>query len=144
MNLDKILDEWDIDSNINEGDIGSAAIETSKLHAKYVRYLSNCKLRQVKMETELAQLRQIKFRYYRGELSREELSDLGWEQWRYAKPLKNEMDEFLKGDKDLTDRSLRLDYNKAMIGALESIIKEINNRHYSIKNWIEYRKFIQA
>lgn len=56
------------------------------------------KLRITKTQNQYDTLRQTKFRYYRGELSREELREMNWEPWQYNKPLKNEMDEHLKGE----------------------------------------------
>ena len=54
-------------------------------------------------------LRKNKFRLYRGELSRDELTNLAWEQWQGVKPLKNEMDEFLSGDTELNTLRVKID-----------------------------------
>jgi len=104
--------------------------------------LMNTKLRFSKTKVDYNTLRKNKFRYYRGELSRQELLDLGWEQWQYTKPLKNEMDEFLKGDEHITAMDLKLEYLTATIYLLESILKSIADRTWSIKNCIQYKAFL--
>jgi len=75
-------------------------------------------------------------------MSREELTDLGWSQWQGNKPIKSEMDEFLKGDIDLMKIQSRIDYLKVMIETLESIMTEIRNRAWVIKNSITWKQFI--
>jgi hypothetical protein len=75
-------------------------------------------------------------------MSREELSELGWNQWQGNKPIKSEMDEFLKGDVDLMKIQSRIDYLKIMIETLESIMTEIRNRAWTIKNSIAWKQFL--
>jgi hypothetical protein len=87
-------------------------------------------------------LRKNKFRLYRGELSRDELTDLGWEQWQGVKPLKNEMDEFLSGDTELNTLRVKIDYLETMIYFLESVLGQIKARDWQIKSAIEWKKFL--
>ena len=87
-------------------------------------------------------MRKAKFRYYRGEMSREELTDLGWAQWQGVKPLKNEMDEFLTGDEDLNQLEVKIKYLETMIYLLESILQQIKARDWQIKTAVEWKKFL--
>ena len=87
-------------------------------------------------------LRKNKFRLYRGELSREELAALGWEQWQGVKPLKNEMDEFLQGDNELNVMRVKIDYLETMIYFLESVLGQIKARDWQIKTAVEWKKFL--
>lgn len=140
--LDEITALWDIDSTIDSNHLDDESVKTAKLHAKYISLLMNTKLRFSKTKVDYNTLRKNKFRYYRGELSRQELLDLGWDQWQYTKPLKNEMDEFLKGDSDITAMDLKLEYLTASIYLLESILKSIADRTWSIRNCIQYKAFL--
>jgi hypothetical protein len=144
MLLDTILDEWDQDSSIDDNHLDISSLKTSIIHSKYVRYLSHAKLKHSALNNEYNTLRQVKFRYYRGELSREELSQYGWFQWQGVKPIKSEIEELLTGDKDLNKLKAKIDYTKTMIDALEMILKEISNRHWAIRNSIEYKKFMSG
>jgi hypothetical protein len=87
-------------------------------------------------------LRKAKFRYYRGELSRDELNELGWVQWQGVKPLKNEMDEFLTGDTDLNTLRVKIDYLETMIYLLESILGQIKARDWQLKTAVEWKRFL--
>ena len=140
--LDEITALWDIDSEINQNHLDDESVKTAKLHSKYINLLMNTKLRFSKTKSDYNTLRKNKFRYYRGELSKQELTELGWTQWQYTKPLKNEMDEFLKGDEHITAMDLKLEYLTATIYLLESILKSISDRTWSIKNCISYKTFL--
>ena len=110
MRIEDLQNEWTQDCVIDDDHLGEASTITPSLHAKWIQYLTEAKLRLAKYHAEHATLRKNKFRYYRGELSREQLAELGWEQWQGIKPLKNEMDEFLSGDEDLNQLNLKVEY----------------------------------
>lgn len=140
--IEEIQNLWDIDSNIDSNHLDDESVKTAKLHAKYISILMNTKLRYSKSKVDYNTLRKNKFRYYRGELSKQELLDLGWQQWQFTKPLKNEMDEFLKGDEHITAMDLKIEYLTTTIYLLESILKSIADRTWSIKNCIQYKAFL--
>lgn len=142
MKLDDILVMWEADSSIDDNYLGEASTNTAKLHAKYLKLLVDAKLRKTKLDIDLNALRKTKIRYYRGELTRQELADLGWEQWQYNKPLKAEMDEFLKGDEDLAKIQTRLDYIDTLVYALESIMQQIKQRDFQLSNGIKWKQFL--
>lgn len=142
MTLDEILEMWEADSFIDDNHLDQVSVTTAKLHAKYLKIFMNFRLKKIKLDTEYNTLRKNKMRYYRGELSRQELADLGWEQWQYNKPLKAEMDEFLKGDEDLNKLIIRQEYIGTIVYALESIMGQIKQRDWQCKNSIEFKKFL--
>lgn len=142
MKIDDILIMWEADCHIDDNHLGESSIKTAKLHAKYLKLLVEAKMRKSKIESDYNSLRKTKIRYYRGELSREELKELGWEPWQYNKPLKAEMDEFLKGDSDLSVFSTRLDIIETLVFALESILQQIKQRDWQIKNAITWKQFL--
>ena len=74
-------------------------------------------------------------------MSRDELENEGWLQWQGAKPLKNEIDEFLQGDADLISLQDKVEYFKTVLYQLEQIIRSINSRTWDIKSSIEWTKF---
>jgi hypothetical protein len=75
-------------------------------------------------------------------MGKQELEDLNWNQWQGNKPLKNEMDEFLEGDSDLNKITIKCEYIKGMIEALESILGQIKARDWQIRNAIQWKQFI--
>ena len=142
MNIEQLQEMWESDSDIDDNYLGEHATKTPKLHAKYVKILVQIKLKHTKLQSEYNMLRKNKFRYYRGEMSRDELQQFEWNQWQGVKPLKNEMDEFLTGDEDLNTLQVKIDYLETMIYLLESILGQIKARDWQIKSAIEWKKFL--
>jgi hypothetical protein len=142
MNIEEIQTMWEQDSIIDDNHLGEASTETAKVHSKYIKLMVGVKLKLTKARGDYNILRKNKFRYYRGELSREELADLGWQQYQLIKPLKNEMDEFLQGDQDLITLNTRIEYLETMGYLLEGILGQIKARDWQLKNSIEWKKFL--
>ena len=128
MNIEEIQQMWEQDSIIDDNHLGEASTETAKVHSKYIKLMVGVKLKLTKARGDYNILRKNKFRYYRGELSREELAQLGWQQYQLIKPLKNEMDEFLQGDQDLITLNTRIEYLETMGYLLEGILGQIKAR----------------
>jgi len=144
MQIDEILNMWDKDCLIDDNHLDTSSIRTASLHSKYLRILVNTKLKLTKLNSEYASLRKMKIKYYRGELTKEELEWCGWKQYLYNKPLKSEMEEVLNGDSDLLTCLNKIKYIEAVISALESIMNQIKQRDWQIENSIEYKKFISG
>jgi hypothetical protein len=144
MKLSDIQSMWAEDARIDETNLSASSLNIPNLHAKYLALLSNTKLSLRKAESDYFRLRKKKYRYYRGEMSKQELLDEGWEQWLGAKPLKNEMDEFLSTDDDLLLLQDKVEYFKTVIFHLEQIMKSLNSRTWDIKNSIEFMKWSQG
>lgn len=142
MNLEQLMQMWKEDCTIDDDHLGEASTETPNLHSKYIDYLVSYKLKLAKQKAEFNKLRKTKFRYYRGELSREELVALGWDQWQGTKPLKNEMDEFLQGDEELIVQEQKVEYLNTIVYFLESVISQIRSRDFQIKNAITWKQFL--
>lgn len=141
MKLTEIHEMWAKDSKINDLDLGKSSTQTAELHAKYLNLLTNSKLQLRKYEADYLRLRRTKFKYYRGEMTREELEEYGWDQFQGIKPLKNEMDEIINCDEDIIKSVDKVEYIKAVLYQLEQIIRSLNGRAWEIKNAIEWTKF---
>lgn len=142
MKIDEIQAMWEQDCQIDNNFLGEAATITPTYHSKYIKLLIDAKLKLSKYNSDYNQLRKTKFRYYRGEMSRQELSELEWDQYQGVKPLKNEMDEILTGDSELNNIQMKIEYLNSMIYLLESILGQIRSRDFQIKNGIEWKKFL--
>jgi hypothetical protein len=142
MNLEELHDLWEEDCVIDDDRLDRASVKTPNLHAKYLRFLIQHKMKLAALQSEYNIVRQKKFRYYRGEMPKVELEELKWNQWQGNKPLKNEMDEFLEGDSDLNKIKIKCEYIKGMIEALESILGQIKARDWQIRNAIQWKQFV--
>lgn len=141
MKLTDLQEMWTEDCKINELNLGQESVKTPNLHAKYLNLLTSTKLNLRKAESDYLNCRRKKYKYYRGEMTREELEEEGWEQWQGNKPLKNEMDEFLQVDTDLVKYGDKIEYFKTILYQLEQILRSLNSRTWDIKNAIEWSKF---
>lgn len=142
MNIEQLQEEWEKDCQIDDNYLGEQSTATPKLHSKYVKLLVGVKLKLTKLTADYNVLRKNKFRYYRGEMGREELTNYGWAQWQGVKPLKNEMDEFLTGDNELNTMKVKIEYLETMIYLLESILQQIKARDWQIKTHVEWKRFL--
>jgi hypothetical protein len=93
------------------------------------------------MKAELKKKRRVLMEYYLGELDRDELDELGRDQF-YKKLLKNEVDLYIDSDDLLTEVSLKVALQQEKVDYLDSVIRQINNRGYQIKNALEWNRFI--
>lgn len=141
MKLNEIQEMWVEDSRINETNLGHEAARVPSLHAKYLTILSKVRLQARKVESDYFNTRRKKYKYYRGEMTLQELEDEGWVQYQGNKPLKNEMDELLQCDGDLISLQDKQEYYRTVIYTLEQIIRSINSRTWDIKSGIEWAKF---
>lgn len=144
MTLEELQNAWAADCCIDDNHLDRESVNTAKLHSKYLNELIRFKLQLAKMKADYNTLRQDKFRYYRGELSKDELNDLGWQQWQGIKPLKNEMEEFLGGDNDLNKLEIKANYIQCIVDFLDSVMNQIKARDWQIRNSIEWKKFISG
>ena len=142
MNIEQLQEMWENDANIDSIHLDDEALKTAKLHAKYIKVLVQIKLKHTKLQSDYNLVRKNKFRYFRGEMSRDELKETGWEQWQGVKPLKNEMDEFLTGDSDLNQLEVKIKYLETMIYMIESILGQIKARDWQIKSAVEFKRLL--
>ena len=141
MKLQEIQDMWVEDAKVDQTNLGRSAARVPELHAKYLNMLTSVRLQYRKAEADYLRLRKLKFRYYRGELSKEELLELGWEQYLNNRPLKNEMEDVMSTDEDIIKNMDKMEYIKTLLFQLEQILKSINSRTWDVKSAIEWAKF---
>lgn len=142
MNIDEVNSQWETDCKIDRNHLTEEALRTPNLHQKYLDMLMQIKLKYMKFSSDYQQLRLVKFKYYRGELTKQELAERGWDQYQGLKPLKSDMDEFLSSDADLVKLKMRIEYCESAMYQLESILKMISSRDWQIRNSIEHLKFV--
>ena len=138
--LNELQDMWAEDCKIDELDLGSESIGTPNLHAKYVTHLANFKLQLRKAQSDLARLERVKSEYFRGELSKEELDQLGWEPWRKNSVLKSDMRAVLDGDGDIIKQQDKIWYLETTVDFLDRVLRSLNSRTWDIKNAVELNK----
>jgi len=141
-NIEQILNHWEKDSVIDSTEPGKELIRIPILHNKYLTILIKHKLASKKANFDYLRLKKIKWEYYTGKLSREELEEHGWEQFKFT--LKSDITTYLESDSDLIRLLEKKMYHEEVIIMIESIMKELNSRTYQLKDFIAWEKFING
>jgi hypothetical protein len=141
MNIEQINDEWAKDSVIDRDELATEALRGAVLHQKYLEMLMQCKQKMMKLANDFNSMKELRTRYYQGQLSVDECKEYGWAQYQGLKPLKSDMSVKLDGDTELNRLRLKLQYIEAMHTQLESILGQIKGRDWSIKNYMDFIRF---
>ena len=89
-------------------------------------------------------MQKAKMKYYKGEMTREDLVKYGWDQYQGNKVLKTEMHDVLKLDDDMIEIDDEVHDIAVTVQTLESIMKEINSRNYSLKTMVDWTKMMNG
>lgn len=140
MNITELTELWKADSEIDRTELGDESLKIPKLHSKYYNLFIQERLLLKKLEGEYKQLYRVKFEYYNGILSEEELEEYNLEPFA-LKVLKTDLPIYIESDKDLQTLQAKIAVQKEKIDFLESIIKSLTNRGFQIKSAIDWAKF---
>ena len=143
MNLDDVLSEWKIDSEINEMALDEASRDSAKLHSKYLEMFMSSKLHAKRKEQQLQTLLKQKWLYYNGKMTQSEIESEGWEfdPFNGMKVLKGDLTYYYDADKDIQKIIMQIEYRKALRDTLKEIMENIKWRHQNIGNMIRWRQF---
>ena len=143
LKVEDILEMWKKDATIDAKDLTESSIHTARLHAKYLELLTTSKLLLKRTEMVQKTLLRDKWLYYTGVMEKHEIEERGWEYNPFKgarKPLKSDLGYFYESDEDLQKSEAKIQYIKATIETLESIMTNITWRHQNIRNIIEWER----
>lgn len=144
LTIDDILSEWKNDSKIDENRISQELIRTPILHSKYLDVYLNVKRKHIAATVSYNKLKFLRKKYYRGEMTREELEASGWDQYQGLKMSQSEFNSMSEIDPILSDEWMKVEYLKGLVEGLAYILKEIQNRGYTIKTLLEHTKLMMG
>lgn len=141
--LEEIMEEWETDCIIPKNDLAETSRQTPQLHAKYLAALSQAKLRLKKAEMDQKTLLRLKWEWYNGKMSQQQIEKLGWDYdpLNGLKIMKGEMDYYYDSDKEIQESELKIQYLKNMIDMLSDIVDALKWRHQTIGNMIRWKVF---
>ena len=144
MTLKEIQEMWKIDSVIDDIELDASPLQVPKLHAKYAELLSNKKLEVIRYERRMKELDKDKWLWYGGKMSRSDIEDKEWDYdpFNGLTVLKSDYPKFTGADKDIQDLNDRLQYLRVTVEFLQDVVGQVTWRHQTIKNIIEWRKFM--
>ena len=144
MNLDEIKEMWSKDCEIDDIELDKSSLEVPKLHAKYSELLTDSivQLRNLQLKNKL--LMKDKWLWFNGKLDEARIKELGWQDDPFdgLKIMKSDMQVFFDADKDIIKLKAQLDYHQENIEFIKRCMDNITWRHQTIKNTIEWRKFM--
>ena len=138
INLDKIQSMWQEDCKIDIDNMHEDSIKVPQLHSKYHEILNNLILLRTKAQKIQKSVRHERYEYYSGKADPEV-----YEKEPFPKKVrdKDALIRYMDADDRVSDANLKVEYYDVMINYTESILKQISNRTYQIKNSIEWHKF---
>lgn len=143
MNFDEIVGEWSKDCKIDETELSSESLKIPYLHSKYLKMLLKERASLLKLKADYKKTKRKLLEYYLGEMDREELDEFGRDQI-YKKILKNEVDTYIDSDDMMIEATLKMSFQQEKVDYLESVLKNIANRGFQIKNAIDWERFTQG
>jgi len=139
--IDELIDMWTEDSKINEFELDTSSIVIANLHAKYLGIMASHNLIIKKIMVDYNTKKHVKWQYYRGDLNnKDDLTEHGLEPMDRT-VLKADVPSWLDQDKDLNTLLLRKAIHDEIVDTCKEIIKQLNFRHWQIRNAIEWKKF---
>ena len=122
----------------------TASLAVPQLHAKYQDLLTSKILVLKKYQENYNSLLKDKWLWFNGKMDDDRIRELGWEPdpFNGLKIMKNDMSIFFNADKDLQELNAKIEYLKVTVDFLKECMQNITWRHQTIKNTIDWRKFM--
>jgi hypothetical protein len=139
-NLEQVLKHWENDAGMDQTEPGKELIRIPALHNKYLSILTKHKIASKKAHFDYLRMRKLKVEYFSGRMDQEELDSRGWEPFQFV--LKSDINAYLEGDDDLIRLLEKKVYHEEVVSVLESIMGELKNRHWELKSFIDWERFI--
>ena len=138
LDLESIQEMWKKDSDIDRDNLHEESLKIPSLHAKYFELYNTIFLLRKKAEQQKKNIRHERYEYYSGKAD----PDVYIEN-PFPKKIRDidTMQKYLDADERLSGVSLKIDYYDTMLVYIESILKQVSNRTYHIKNAIEFMRF---
>ena len=140
--LEQILKQWEKDSVMDQTEPSKEMIRIPILHSSYLQMLTKHKIAAKKAHFDYLRMRKLKWEYYTGKMSQEELEEYGWEPFQFA--LKSDITTYLEADKDLIKLLEKKVYHEETVSVIESIMNELKQRTWQLKEFINWEKFVSG
>ena len=143
MKLEDIRAMVERDIDIDKTELGDESARIPQLHNKYLNIFHDERLVLNKLNSNYKLLRKNKWEWMTGKMSQEQLAQLGWEPFQ-TRIMRQDLQLYMDADPHLNEAESKLALQQEKVEYLESILKAINQRHWVIRNAIEWRKFTQG
>ena len=138
MNLENLQEMWKKDSVIDNDLYCEESTKVPQLHMKYMEFFNTYSLMKREKELDYNQLVKEKWLYYKGKAPSSVYKEMPFD---LKLTTKEEISMFIDADDDIKKLQYKIAYIDQTLAFLESVLRQINNRTYQIKNAIEWEKF---
>lgn len=140
MNITDIFEMWKKDSDINRIELGDNIAEVGNLHAKYLQLYFEERTKLLELKTKQAKLKKIRWEYWNGKLSEDDLKKYGWPPQPLI-ILKMDLPLYIDSDDIMIQINTKVDLQTEKVNILDSIIKAISQRGYTLNTLLNWEKF---
>ena len=129
---------WKKDSVIDTDLYCEESTKIPQLHMRYMEFHNTFSLMKRERDLEMRRLIREKWLYYKGKAPSKVYKDLPFD---LKLTTKEEINMFIESDDDICKLQYKIGYIEQMITFLDSVLKQIGNRNFQIKNAIDWEKF---
>ena len=140
MNLEDLFLEVDKDLKVNDMELDRESLRTPYLYDKYLKFHTTSKAEYKNTEEEYKKMYLDKYQYYTGKADPEVYKEKPFD----LKVLKSDVNMYLDADEDLSIKRKTVEYSKTKVDYLSNVLKAIQDRSWSIKHAIDWRKFLEG
>ena len=140
MDLIELQNDVDRDLKIDDTELDLESIRTPQLHNKYLKHYTKYSLQLRKAKDDYKILHRQKWEYYTGKATPEVYQEHPFD----LKVLKVDVGIYLDSDKELQQLGQKEAYLETTVNYLEKVLREITNRNWTIRNAIEWKKFLHG
>jgi len=142
VTIETLMKEWSNDCQVDEAEPQRELANIPKLNAKYLNIMVHHKLLAKKATSNYYKMRRFKVMYYSGDLNNpEDLKEHNLEPFR-KKILKQDMDDWLQADEELTQVLMKKIIHDEIVKYCEYVLKECHSRTFQLRSYIDYEKFL--
>ena len=140
MRFDELQLMVDADLKIDDTELDIESIKTPQIHNKYLKFYTQFCLQLKRVREERKSLYRDKWEYYTGKSPPEVYQEKPFD----LRILKADVAMYIEADSEYQEIGQKEEYIKQMVEYIERILKEINNRNWTIRNAIEWKKFLHG
>jgi len=139
MTNEELFAEWEKDAKIDATQLDVESLKIPQLHSKYTQLYFKERAKLKGLKAKLATLRLEKFEF----LTQGPCDETRARGWKYpgGKILKGDVPMYLDGDPDMIQLNLQVGMLEERLNFLDSIVRNLNNRGFQIKNAVDFMKW---
>ncbi len=141
MLLEDIEKQWAEDAIINTLKLADESLKIPKLHSKYYSLLIFEKQILIKLRNSLDKKDYILEQFFNKTLTPDEILAHNLGQFSDKKYMKSDIPKAISNHQQIVELKTKIGVQNIKIDFLESIIKQITNRNWVIRDAIEIKKF---